>query len=122
MKYFFKIILILTFALSFNESKANTLLESLQSAYLKNPKLNAERANMRASIEEKRESVSEFLPSVTISGYRSSQDNIKGNTESTYLKPKEQSLLVEQKIFQGFGGVANLQKKRKGQKLTTVIF
>ena len=116
MKYFFKIILILAFIIAFNESKADSLLDSLQSAYLKNSKLNAERANMRASREEKREAISEFLPTVTISGYRSSQDNIKGNAADTYLKPKEQSLLIEQKIFQGFSGVANLQKKRKGQK------
>ena len=117
MKYFFKIILILIFILSFSESKANTLLESLQSAYLNNSKLNAERANMRASREEKREAVSEFLPSVTISGYNSAQDNSKGTANDLYIEPKERSLLVEQKIFQGFSGVANLQKKRKGQKI-----
>ena len=34
---------------------------------------------MRASKEEKRESISEFLPSVTISGYISEQDNTKRN-------------------------------------------
>ena len=117
MKYFFKIILILIFTLSFSESKANTLLESLQSAYLNNSKLNAERANMRASREEKREAVSEFLPTVTISGYNSAQDNSKGTAGDLYIEPKERSLLVEQKIFQGFSGVANLQKKRKGQKI-----
>ena len=117
MKYSFKIILILIFTLSFSESKANTLLESLQSAYLNNSKLNAERANMRASREEKREAVSEFLPSVTISGYNSAQDNSKGTADDLYIEPKERSLLVEQKIFQGFSGVANLQKKRKGQKI-----
>ena len=117
MKYFFKIILILAFIIAFNESKADSLLDSLQSAYLKNSKLNAERANMRASREEKREAISEFLPTVTISGYRSSQDNTKGNNADSYLEPEEQSLLIEQKIFQGFSGVANLQKKRKGQKL-----
>ena len=58
MKYLFKIILILTFTLSLNESRANTLFDSLNSAYLNNPKLNAERANMRASREEKREAIS----------------------------------------------------------------
>ena len=117
MKYFFKIILILIFTFSFSESKANTLLESLQSAYLNNSKLNAERANMRASREEKREAVSEFLPSVTISGYNSALDNSKGTADDLYIEPKERSLLIEQKIFQGFSGVANLQKKRKGQKI-----
>ena len=117
MKLFFKIILIGIFFIGFGESKANTLLESLQSAYLNNSKLNAERANMRASKEEKREAVSEFLPTVTISGYNSSQDSFNSNLADVNIDPKERSLLIEQKIFQGFGGVANLQKKRKGQKL-----
>ena len=74
MKHIFKIFLIIIFVLNIKESKANTLLDSLNLAYLKNPKLNAERANMRASKEEKRESVSEFLPSVTISGYVGEQE------------------------------------------------
>ena len=69
MKYFFKIVLIISFTLISSGSQANTLLDSLNSAYLNNPKLNAERANMRASREEKRESVSEFLPSITLEGY-----------------------------------------------------
>ncbi|SVE41524.1 uncharacterized protein METZ01_LOCUS494378, partial [marine metagenome] len=57
MKCFLKVVLVVTLTLGFNESKANTLFDSLNSAYLNNPKLNAERANMRASKEEKRESV-----------------------------------------------------------------
>jgi len=93
------------------------LLDSLNSAYLNNPVLNAERAKMRAAKEEKRESVSEFLPSVTISGYRSEQDNSKGNLADTHLKPKENSMLIEQKIFQGGSGVANFVKKKHGQSL-----
>ena len=117
MKVFFKIILIWMFFIGFSESKANTLFESLQSAYLNNSKLNAERASMRASKEEKREAMSEFLPSVTISGYKSSQDSFDRNLDDTNIDPKERSILVEQKLFQGFAGVANLQKKRKGQKL-----
>ena len=68
MRYFIKIFLILTFFLFFNKSWANTLFDSLNTAYLKNPKLNAERASLQASKEEKREAVGEFLPSVTISG------------------------------------------------------
>ena len=115
MKYFLKIVLVVTFTLGFNESRANTLFDSLNSAYLNNPKLNAERANLRASKEEKRESVSEFLPSVTISGYISEQDNT-GGSESNF-KPSEQSLEIEQKIFQGFSGVSNLRKKMYGQDL-----
>ena len=110
MKYFFKILLIVIFTLGFNESEANTLLDSLNSAYLNNPKLNAERANVRAISQEKEGALSEFRPSITISGYVSEQDNTKGD-ESNY-KPSEQSLLIEQKIFQGFGGIANLKKQK----------
>ena len=77
MKFLFNFIFLSMLAFIPFELKADTLFESLNSAFLKNPKLNAERANMRAAIEEKRESVSEFLPSVTISGYVSDQDNTK---------------------------------------------
>jgi len=115
MKFLFKIALISVFVFVFNESKANTLFDSLNSAYLNNPKLNAERANMRASREEKREAVSEFLPSVTISGYVSDQENTGGSTSN--FKPSEQSMTVEQKIFQGGYGIANFGKKRHGQAL-----
>ena len=118
MKTLFKTILICIFILGIQESKANTLLESLNSAYLNNPKLNAERANMRASKEEKREAVSEFLPSVTISGYISEQDNTKTNeTGDSHFNPDEQSMIVEQKIFQGGAGVANFVKKTHGQRI-----
>ena len=115
MKYFLKIVLITFFTLGFSEARANTLFDSLNSAYLNNLKLNAERANMRASKEEKNESISEFLPSITISGYVSEQRNT-GDTISNF-KPSEQSLEVEQKIFQGFGGVSNFRKKNLGQNL-----
>ena len=116
MKFLFKIVLVLIFVLNINESMANTLIESLNSAYLSNPKLNAERASMRATKEEKREAVSEFLPSVTISGYVSEQDNSKGNSDS-HITPSEQSILVEQKLFQGFGGIGNLKKKKYGHNI-----
>ena len=116
MKYFLKIVLVVTFTLGFNELRANTLFDSLNSAYLNNSKLNAERANMRASKEEKRESIGEFLPSVTISGYVSEQDNTNPG-DDTNFRPSEQSIEIEQKIFQGFSGVSNLRKKMYGQDL-----
>ena len=115
MKFLFKFILIIIFTLGISESRANTLFDSLNSAYLNNPKLNAERANKRASMEEQRGSYSEFLPSVTISGYVSEQDNT-GSSESNF-EPSEQSMKIEQKVFQGFGGVANLKKKKYGYNI-----
>ena len=117
MNFLFKIVLIFIFISSINESRANTLFDSLKSAYLNNPKLNAERANMRASREEKRESVSEFLPSVTISGYISDQENTKTGGSDSNFKPSEQAMIVEQKIFQGGSGVASFLKKKHGQSI-----
>tara|TARA_B110000116_G_C16752415_1_gene544024 strand:+ start:242 stop:589 length:348 start_codon:yes stop_codon:yes gene_type:complete len=111
MKFLFKIILMFLVVLELNEAKANSLFDSLNSAYLNNPKLNAERASMRATIEEKRGAVSEFLPSITISGYVSDQNNTKTNGNDSNLQPAEQSMLVEQKIFQGGSGVATFKKK-----------
>ena len=116
MKFLFKILLFLILALKINLLKADTLLDSLNSAYLNNPKLNAERASMRASKEERRGAISEFLPSVTISGYVGEQDN-KVPGSDTNFRPSEQSVTVEQKVFQGFSGVANLKKKQYGQTL-----
>lgn len=116
MRYLYKILILLIFSLHVSVLKAETLFESLSSAYLNNPKLNAERASMRASKEEQREAVSEFLPSVTISGYVSEQENTNPGADTNF-QPSEQSLVVEQKIFQGFEGVANLKKKKYGHTL-----
>jgi len=116
MKFLFKFILTFLFVFCQSELKANTLFDSLNLAYLNNPKLNAERANMRASKEEKKEAVSEFLPSVTISGYIGEQENTNSG-DDTNFRPSEKSLVIEQKIFQGFGNVANYSKKKHGQTL-----
>ena len=88
MKVFLKILLILIVTLTASSSQASTLFDSLLSAYLNNSKLNAERAGLRASTEEKRESISEFLPSITVSGYSSEQDNTNVGTDTTF-RPKE---------------------------------
>ena len=71
---------------------------------------------MRASREEKRESVSEFLPSVTLEGYVSEQENTNPG-DDTNFEPSEQSVTIEQKVFQGGSGVANFIKKKHGQTL-----
>ena len=97
MKYFLKIVLVVTFTLDFNESRAGTLFDSLNSAYLNNPKLNAERASLRASKEEKRAEVGEFLPSVTISGYVGEQDNT-GDSSSNFNMVFKWRLLQEKKL------------------------
>jgi len=116
MNYFYKILLILSFVVFAEQSQANTLMDSLNSAYKNNSKLNAERASMRASKEEKKGAISEFLPSITVSGYVGEQDNSAPGNSSNF-KPSEHSFTVEQKIFQGFAGVANFKKKERGKDL-----
>jgi outer membrane protein len=116
MKIIFKFIFAIILFLSFGEVKAETLYNTLNLAYKNNPKLNAERASMRASIEEKRESVSEFLPSITISGYNSEVDNTNPGEDSNF-NPSEQSMIIEQKIFQSGGGIAKFKKKKYGQNI-----
>ncbi len=113
MWHFLKIILVLVFILNFSETKANTLLESLNSAYLNNFKLNAERASLRAAKEESREAIGAFLPSITLSGYVGETENTNPG-DDTNFRPSEQSITVEQNFFQGFEGVANLKKKKYG--------
>jgi len=116
MNYFYKILLILSFVVFAEQSQANTLMDSLNSAYKNNSKLNAERASMRASKEEKKGAISEFLPSITVSGYVGEQDNSAPGNSSNF-KPSEHSVTVEQKIFQGFAGVAKFKKKERGKDL-----
>ena len=67
-----KIILILFFNIIFlNQSYAATFMEALNKAYKNNPRLNAERENLKISKEEINEAKSEFFPTITISGYLS---------------------------------------------------
>ena len=100
MNKFFKILIILSFVLGLSELRAENLFDSLKAAYLTNPKLNAERANLRAVSEGENEALSEFKPSITISGYVSEQDNTETRgANDSHVKPSEQSLLIEQKIF-----------------------
>ena len=96
MKNLSKILFVIFFLSVFDELKANTLLDSLNSAYLNNFKLNAERASAKASKEVKREAISEFLPSVTIEGYVSEQENTNPG-DDTNFRPEEHSITVEQK-------------------------
>ena len=102
---------------------AVTLSEALLQAYINNPELNAERENIKVSKEDLNISRSEFLPSVTLSGSRSQENTEKltdrsgANSAITDVNPKTQSIIVEQKLFQGFAGVAGMQKSKIGLSL-----
>jgi len=119
-----KFILILFFAIFYFENLlAETLSEALNQAYKNNPELNAERENIKVSEENLKISRSEFLPSVTLSGSKSEEDTKKltdrsgNNSAITDVNPKTTLITVEQKIFQGLGGIADLQKNKIGLSL-----
>ena len=119
-----KVLLILLVSILVNQKVfAVTLSEALLQAYNNNPELNAERENIKVSKEDLNISRSEFLPSVTLSGSKSQEHTEKltdknGNNSSfTDVDPKTQSIVIEQKIFQGFSGIANYEKNKIGISL-----
>ena len=121
MKKIFLILLSLT--LLNQKVFAITLSEALLQAYTYNPELNAERENINISKEDLNISKSEFLPSITLSTSKSEEstekltDRTGANSAITDVNPKTQSILVEQKIFQGFAGIAGLEKNKIGLSL-----
>ena len=119
-----KIYLILLLSFLVNQNVfAITLSEALLQAYLNNPELNAERENIKVSKEDLNISRSEFLPTVTLSGSRSEENTDKltdrtgASSSITDVNSKTQSIKIEQKLFQGFAGVAGLQKSKIGLDL-----
>ena len=102
---------------------ASTLSEALLQAYINNPELNAERENIKVSKEDLNISRSKFLPTVTVSSSRSKENTEKltnrsgANSSFTDVDPKTQSLIIEQKLFQGFSGIAEMQKSKIGLSL-----
>ena len=102
---------------------AITLSEALLQAYINNPELNAERENINVSKEDLRISRSNFWPTVTLSGSKSQEhtdkltDRAGANASFTDVDPKTKSITVEQKLFQGFAGIADLEKSRIGLSL-----
>ena len=99
---------------------AISLFQALKQAHTNNPVLNAERENIQVSKEDLNISKSEFLPTVTLSGSKSEEDTKKltdrtgANSSITDVNPKSQSVVIEQKIFKGFAGIAGLQKSKIG--------
>ena len=119
-----KIVLILS-SVFFLSGKvfAVTLSGALLQAYNDNSELNAERENVKASKEDVNISRSQFLPSVTISGSKNQEETNKltdrggVNSSITNVNPKTQSIDIEQKIFQGFAGLASMEKSKIGLNL-----
>ena len=103
MKKFLLFILINIFLIC--NANAITLIEAIKEAYDNNPKLNAERENLKISKENINISKSNFLPTVTISGYKSAENTSKLTNRSGEdaskddVNPLQISILVEQKLY-----------------------
>ena len=114
------IFIILYYCLTISYSYANDLMKALSDAYYKNPELNAERENILVSKEDLKISRSEFLPSITITGSKSEQTTDKltdrsGNDATiTDVDTETQKITIEQTLFQGLGGKADLDKSKIG--------
>ena len=114
-----RFLIIIFFLLNFNNTfSAENLIFYLESAYKNNPKLNAERENMKATKENINISRSEFLPSLSLSGSIDSKESSNRKDQSgTPLsdvsnKTETTSVSVEQKIFQGFEGYNSFKKSQ----------
>jgi outer membrane protein len=94
---------VLTFSAN---AQAETLNEALIKAYLNNPTLKSERANVRATDEGVSQALANWRPDVSWSGsiYRSRNDNNArtGNDRTQSLTPMSSAFTVTQPIFRGF--------------------
>ena len=122
-----KILLILLTLILVNQKVfAVSLSQALLQAYINNPELNAERENIQVSKEDLNISKSEFLPTVTLLATKSQENTEKltdrngTNSAITDVDPKSQSIVIEQKIFQGFAGLAGIEKSKIGINLADV--
>ncbi len=103
---------------SLSSVSASEFFKYLESAYKNNPTLKAERENYKAIKENINISKSEFLPSISISGSQSSQQNSnRTNQSGTTLQnnsntSETQSISVNQKVFQGFQGYNSVKKSK----------
>jgi outer membrane protein len=115
MKFFILAIIII---FNLNSAFASDFLTYLESAYKSNPTLNAERENYKAVKENINISRSEFLPSVSISGSRDSEQSTNRTNQAGVRQPdastntETQSVSVDQKIFQGLQGYNSVKKSQ----------
>ena len=105
-----------------NNASAETFSEALKKAYNDNNELNAERESLNISEQELKISMSSYLPSVTLSGSKSSEDTNKltnqNGTDATIsdVDPTVQSLTITQTLID-FGRGAELSKSKIGIEL-----
>ncbi|MFN5026407.1 MAG: TolC family protein, partial [Candidatus Fonsibacter sp.] len=119
---FFKKFCLLILFISTSAYSAENINKSLISAYLNNPKLNAERERTKAVDENLVQAFSAFKPTVTISAYKSDTDSSKITTStgspspSTNAQTTAKSITIEQKLF-NFDDMYNYQKEKNSVEI-----
>ena len=114
--------IISSFIFLLNNAHAETFSDALKKAYNDNNELNAERESLNISEQELKISMSSYLPSVTLSGSKSSEDTNKltnqNGTDATIsdVDPTVQSLTITQTLID-FGRGAELSKSKIGIEL-----
>ena len=114
--------IITSFIFLLNNANAETFSNALKKAYNDNNELNAERESLNISEQELKISMSSYLPSVTLSGSKSSEDTNKltnqNGTDATIsdVDPTVQSLTITQTLID-FGRGAELSKSKIGIEL-----
>ena len=114
--------IIIGFIFLLNNANAETFSAALKKAYSDNNELNAERESLNISEQELKISISSYLPSVTLSGSKSSEDTNKltnqNGTNATIsdVDPTVQSLTITQTLID-FGRGAELSKSKIGIEL-----
>ena len=113
-----KFLILLILSLLSNHLYAEDLVKTLSDAFKNNSKLNAERASLNAAKQDVNVSRGEFLPSITLSGDIASQEDTGRTNQSgesladLNSTPESRSVLIEQKIFDGFSNYNNLKKSQ----------
>ena len=114
--------IITSFIFLLNNASAETFSTALKKAYNDNNELNAERESLNISEQELKISMSSYLPSLTLSGSKSSEDTNKltnqNGTNATIsdVDPTVQSLTITQTLID-FGRGAELSKSKIGIEL-----
>ena len=114
--------IITSFIFLLNNANAETFSAALKKAYNDNNELNADRESLNISEQELKISMSTYLPSVTLSGSKSSEDTNKltnqNGTDATIsdVDPTVQSLTITQTLID-FGRGAELSKSKIGIEL-----
>ena len=91
---------------------AQTLSDVLGEAYTNNPRLQAERARLRATDEEVPQALSNWRPQVVVDGSAGLSSVDRDSGIDTDTEPRDIGVTISQPVFRGFRTVAELRRAR----------